>query len=129
MNTKDDCVNYAILGIGLNANFPVDGLLLDSLDSEATSILDELETEISLETLLASLLEELEQNYGVFMESGFSALLNRWKRYATFLGQQVVIKEQGVKGLALDVDVDGALLVKLKDGSIRKILVGDVSLS
>jgi biotin-(acetyl-CoA carboxylase) ligase len=31
--------------------------------------------------------------------------------------------------LALDVDVDGALLVKLKDGSIRKILVGDVSLS
>jgi hypothetical protein len=33
-----------------------------------------------------------------------------------------------IRGLAFDVDQDGALLVRVEDGSTRRVLAGDVTL-
>jgi BirA family transcriptional regulator, biotin operon repressor / biotin---[acetyl-CoA-carboxylase] ligase len=127
MNTKGQRVNSIILGIGVNANF-ADDVLPESVKAHATSIEKELGKKIRLESLLKELLEKMETIYDAYLERGFAPLLEQWKKYAEFLGRIVVIadQEETLNGLALDVDLEGALMLKLEDGTRRRILVGDL---
>lgn len=131
MNTKGEKVNFVILGVGVNANFSAHDVLSESVTTNATSIQDELGKEIRLESLLRSLLEEMERSYDRYVDAGFVPLLGMWKRYAGFLGHVVMVTDQNerLKGLALDVDPDGALILRLEDGTARRIVVGDVALA
>jgi BirA family biotin operon repressor/biotin-[acetyl-CoA-carboxylase] ligase len=130
MNTIGDKVNYVIVGVGINANFVVRNVLPKELWENATSLQDALGKAVRIEELFRLVLEQLENVYGQFLREGFSQILNRWKAYATFLGCQVEVScgtEKWV-GLALDVDNDGSLLLRLEDGTVRHVAVGDVSL-
>jgi len=85
---------------------------------------------VRLDELFRALLERLEAVYGRFLKGGFGAILEEWKSCAGFLGKQVEVRVDSEKfvGLALDVDGEGALVVKLSDGALRRFFVGDVSL-
>jgi BirA family transcriptional regulator, biotin operon repressor / biotin---[acetyl-CoA-carboxylase] ligase len=50
-----------------------------------------------------------------------------WRRYSDTLGRPVEVTYQGeiIKGVAQDIADDGALIVKTKDGTVRKIVSGD----
>jgi len=58
-------------------------------------------------------------------------LLSEWKQYAAFLGHNVEISsgEEKSTGIAQDVENDGALVLKLGNGTFRRFLVGDISLN
>jgi len=131
MNTKGEKVNYVILGVGVNANFCAHDVLSESVKTTATSIQDELGKKIRLESLFRALLEEMERSYDRYVEAGFVPLLERWKRHAGFLGHMVMVTDQNerLKGLALDVDLEGGLILRLEDGTARRIVVGDVVLA
>lgn len=131
MNTKGERVDCVIVGIGVNANFHANDVLPELVKTHATSIEKEFGKKIRLEILLKELLEKIETIYDRYLEDGFAPLIEHWKTYAGFLGRAVVIadQEERLKGLALDVDVDGALILKLKDGTRRQILVGDLVLA
>lgn len=77
-----------------------------------------------------ALLERLGNPYELFMKKGFNPVLEEWKNYAGFLGHHVELISHTEKmgGLALDVDHEGALVLRLEDGTIRRVFVGDVSL-
>jgi biotin-(acetyl-CoA carboxylase) ligase len=62
------------------------------------------------------------------MKEGFAPVLTMWKKYASFLGCKVEVLSGTEKlvGLALDVEDDGGLTVKLEDGIVKHVLVGDV---
>jgi len=83
-----------------------------------------------LESLFRSLLERLENLYELFLREGFNPVLKEWKNYAGFLGRQVEVTSptEKLSGLALDVDHEGALVLRLEDGTMRRVFVGDVSL-
>ena len=131
MNTKGKGVNYVVLGIGVNANFCPDDVLPESVRARATSTENELGKNIRLESLLKELLEKMEKVYERYLEAGFAPLLEQWKRYAGFLGRKVLIVDrQGtLKGLALDVDLDGALILKLDDQTTKRVVTGDLLLA
>jgi BirA family biotin operon repressor/biotin-[acetyl-CoA-carboxylase] ligase len=130
MNTTGETVNLVVVGIGINANFDVEKVFPDSLKRVATSIENELGRKVQLHRLFRVLLEHLENLYELFTKEGFSPVLREWKDYADFLGRQVIIISltEKIHGLALDVDNDGALIMRLADGSVRRVFVGDVSL-
>jgi len=50
-----------------------------------------------------------------------------WKKCTTTIDRQVkiVTSREISEGLATDVDENGALVLKLADGSIKKIIYGD----
>jgi BirA family biotin operon repressor/biotin-[acetyl-CoA-carboxylase] ligase len=75
-------------------------------------------------------MRKLEKTYSLFEQQGFAPILAEWKKYAAFLGQEVEVTNQHEKivGLALDVDEQGALILRLENGKIRRACVGDVSL-
>jgi BirA family biotin operon repressor/biotin-[acetyl-CoA-carboxylase] ligase len=130
MNTTGETVNLVVVGIGINANFDVEKAFPDSLKKVATSIKNELGRKVQLHMLFRVLLEHLENLYELLTKEGFSPVLREWKDYADFLGRQVIIISltEKIHGLALDVDNDGALIIRLADGSVRRVFVGDVSL-
>jgi len=130
MNTTGENVNFVVVGVGVNANFDVGKVFPEQLKKVATSLENELGRKVQREKLFRVLLERLENLYELFKKEGFKPVLEKWKNYAGFLGHQVEVTSLTEKlgGLALDVDHDGALVLRLEDGTIRHVFAGDVSL-
>jgi BirA family transcriptional regulator, biotin operon repressor / biotin---[acetyl-CoA-carboxylase] ligase len=120
MSAETDAVSFIVLGIGVNLNNDV------PLET-ATTLKAELGHRIDLVKFVRGLLESLEEDYLTFKEQGFTPILWSWRRYSDTLGRPVEVAYQGeiIKGVAQDIADDGALIVKTKDGTIRKIVSGD----
>ena len=130
MNTTGGKVNYAVIGIGVNGNFQVKQSMPRPLRKIATSLEDEFGRKICLEELFKLLLERLERLYYSFVKGQSKFILEKWKSYASFLGQTVVVStnEERFEGLALDIDPNGALILQLEDTKSRRVFAGAVSL-
>jgi BirA family biotin operon repressor/biotin-[acetyl-CoA-carboxylase] ligase len=130
MNTTGDKVNFVVIGMGINANFDAKEALPEELFENTTSLETELGRSVQLETLFRAVLERLECIYDLFVKEGFAPVLTMWKKYASFLGRKVEVLTGTEKlvGLALDVEDDGGLTVELESGTVKHVLVGDVSL-
>ena len=120
MSAETDMVNFIILSAGINVNNEV------PLDV-ATTARAELGRKVDRLKLAQSIIEELDEDYATLREQGFTPILWNWRRYSDTLGRPVEVTYQGeaIRGIAQDVDDAGSLLVKLADGSVRKIVSGD----
>ncbi len=129
MNTTGGKVNYVVIGIGVNGNFQVKLSMPRSLRKTATSLEDELGGKVCLEELFRLILERLEHLYYSFVEDP-SYILEKWKSYASFLGQVVEVSgdKEEFEGLALDVDQDGALVLQLEDANSKRVFAGAVTI-
>jgi BirA family biotin operon repressor/biotin-[acetyl-CoA-carboxylase] ligase len=130
MSTIGTKVSFVIVGVGINANFDVEQSFSEPLLAGATSLKEELGRKVRLERLLGDLLEELENAYDQSVNGISSATMEKWKSYAGFIGRKVkVTTEDGkISGLALDVNREGALILKLTNGRTRHFFVGDISM-
>jgi len=129
MNTIGETANFVVVGVGVNVNFDVETVFPEQLKKVATSLERELGRKVKLEKLFRALLERLESLYELFVKEGFNPILEEWKNYAGFLGCRVeVLSPTGkLSGVALDVDYEGALVLRLEDGAVKRVFVGDVS--
>jgi BirA family transcriptional regulator, biotin operon repressor / biotin---[acetyl-CoA-carboxylase] ligase len=120
MSAETDVVSFIVLGIGVNLNNDV------PLET-ATTLKAELGQKVDRVKFVQALLESLEEDYLTFKEQGFTPILWSWRRYSDTLGRPVEVTYQGeiIRGVAQDVSDNGALNVKTKDGSVRKIVSGD----
>ena len=122
----DDRLEHTIVGIGINVNVPRD--LLPTLAPDATSLLAETGEPVERALLLAGILDGVERRYAALC-GGDNPHLEWAGRLAT-LGQAVeALTSQGtLAGVAESVDEDGALLLRTPDGTLHRLLAGDVSL-
>jgi BirA family biotin operon repressor/biotin-[acetyl-CoA-carboxylase] ligase len=129
-STTGKKVNYVIVGVGVNVNFDVAKVFAEEVRKAAVSVEDVLGKKVELEELFEALLEKLEEFYELFLCEGFDSILKEWKNYACFLGHQVEVASGTEKwiGLALDIANDGSLLLGLKNGTVKRVFVGDVVL-
>ena len=132
MSCEADRVNYVVIGIGVNANVNVKKLETKIKGTEgyygATSLMNELGTKVDRVKLTRSILAELEETYIDLEEEGSDMIIRAWKECSATLGTTVTValNEMCFVGKAIDLDYDGALLVKLPDGNIKRIVAGDV---
>jgi len=128
-HTKGESLNFAVVGVGINANFSLKDFPAD-LRGASTTLKEELKNEIDCERFLRSLLEETEYYYNMFNQGKFKAILTEWKHLSKFLGSYVEVTsfEEKVEGWATDIDENGALIIQLKDQTTRKIFSGDVTI-
>jgi len=109
------------LGIGVNLTqrvFP--GALAES----AISVRLAHGREVDRDTLLPELLTRLDDWRGRLETEGFAPIRERWRALNDTLGRRVSI--EGVEGIAVDVEGDGALLVDDGHGGRRRVVAGDV---
>jgi len=128
MSTRDDAVDFVVVGIGINANVNVN-LLPEDLRNTVTSLKEEMAEEIDREQFLRVLLEELEHHYKAFIRKEFDLILEEWRSLTRLLGAyvEVVSFDEKFEGWAIDVDSSGVLIIRLKDGTLKKVVSGDVT--
>jgi BirA family biotin operon repressor/biotin-[acetyl-CoA-carboxylase] ligase len=119
-------VNYAVIGIGINVNLkPEDSPEIQTI---ATSLSGELGVEVSRFSIVRHLLVELERLYLTLSPGG--SVYAEWRDRLITLGKEVKVTdgENIYEGLAESVDKEGSLLLRIADGSLKKIVTGDVTL-
>ncbi len=120
-------VNYVILGIGVNVNFP-HALMPDAIRRRATSLVECAGKTVSREVFLRRLIQDLDRCYGILEEAGFGAIAPRWEAHFNFRGQRVRVEmgNETLAGVAKGIDRDGALIVEGDGGRYHRVLAGDV---
>lgn len=127
---KGGIVSNVVLGIGINANVDAELFPID-LRSSATSLSATLGNFVDRVTLVQSLLEELETLYEEFEREGSSFIIRELKRLSTTLGRKVKVIsfDEVTEGLAVDIRTDGALVVRVENGTTKLFYSGDVSIT
>ncbi len=123
---RRDTVNYAIVGIGVNVNLRL--VDFPEILPIATSLSDELGREVSRLELIRRLLVEIERLY-LALPVGES-IYEEWRDRLITLGRRVIVNwgTTSYEGIAESVASDGSLLLRHADGSLIKIVAGDVTL-
>jgi BirA family biotin operon repressor/biotin-[acetyl-CoA-carboxylase] ligase len=119
MNAEVDVINFVNIGIGINANTSI-----RQFEKTATSLKDALGREISRKEFLMILLIEIERQQALLMQAD---LLEEWRKFSVTLNKNVRIVSPGevIVGRAIDIDTTGALIIKERDGSLKKAMAGD----
>lgn len=125
VNPASGAVDYAVIGIGINCDktaYP------DELAGIALSLKDVTGKTVSPALLAAKLLEHLIATDRQLL-SGKDDILSAYRKNCVTLGQSVTVyTPRGIyEATALDIDINGALIVQTRDGDIRPVNSGEVS--
>jgi len=128
MSAETDGINFVILGMGVNLNM-LSGQFPADLRSPATSLLLEQGRPVNRAQFAACMLGELDRLYTDFLRQGFGPVRDEWQQRCNANGREVAVSEGGsetVRGTFHGIDGDGALLLRFPDGTVERILSGDV---
>lgn len=124
-SSQGDKIERLVVGIGINVN---QNSFQGTFNYPPTSIKNELGKNIERERLLAEVLN----NFELLLEKikiNKNEIIGDWKSKCNMIGERISIIENEIEkfGVFYDLDEDGFLLLKTKEG-IEKIHFGDVSL-
>lgn len=119
--------NFVIVGIGIDANVDLKDFPED-FRGNVTSLKRELGKEVEKQNLIQSILKEMDGVYNSFKSGSLSSLLQECKELSSIIGKSVKVHTETeiIKGDAIDIDKNGALIIKLEDGSCKKVIAGEV---
>ncbi|MEA3374977.1 MAG: biotin--[acetyl-CoA-carboxylase] ligase [Chloroflexota bacterium] len=120
-------LEFTVVGIGINVN--VTRNELPHLAPDATSLRVEVGREVERAALLLALLKNVELRYEGLTKGRNPA--EEWSTRLATLGRRIraTTAEGALEGVADAVDDDGALLVRTDDGTVHRLMSGDVTLS
>ncbi len=121
-----ETIDYVVVGTGLNVGlsaYPAD------LKDKAISLQDALGRKVERAPILRAYLAAMERCMDSLEREGLPGIRQAYERKSCTLDRKVLVSGgvEDFSGTAAGLDEDGALLVKLEDGSIRRVLAGDVS--
>jgi BirA family biotin operon repressor/biotin-[acetyl-CoA-carboxylase] ligase len=124
-------VRHLVLGIGVNLNvdparFP------EEFRATATSVGAAAGRPVDRISFVRHLFGTLESVLDLHSDGGFTAVRERFDRFYRMVGRAVQVTETGGKplaGIALAPDPDGSLPLQREDGSLIRVVAGDVTLS
>ncbi len=118
MELESDRLAFVNIGIGINVNNDP-----SREEPNASSIKSIAGREVCKEKLLSEFLKAFESR----IAQGIDDVISEWKQYTLTIGRQVTVvtTREVSEGRAIDVDDDGALVMKLADGTVRRVIYGD----
>jgi len=110
-------IDYAVLGVGMNANLEQSDLGVR--DREVTTIRSELGRDVDLLSLLRIMLSNLDAELRRIED--FGAILEEWRNLNCTLGEKVRVRRLGqtIEGRAFDLTPEGALLLATPRGAVE----------
>jgi BirA family biotin operon repressor/biotin-[acetyl-CoA-carboxylase] ligase len=122
-------LEYVVIGIGINTNNRISRFPMD-FRKNSISLIEITGEAIENEALLRRLLGEIEEYYRILKLGDYDRILRDWKELCCILGKEITLHENSetFTGVAIDVDLQGALLIMLEDGNIRNILSANIEL-
>ena len=123
LRAESDQVKFVVVGIGLNVNAAAHQLLAgaNSLKVAAGHSFDRVQ-------VFQAILRSLEKWYKKFLHHEFVQVMEEWKKRSATLKKRIRITDSAgmIEGEAVDLDEDGALLIRKDNGIIVKKTAGDV---
>jgi BirA family biotin operon repressor/biotin-[acetyl-CoA-carboxylase] ligase len=117
-----------IVGVGLNVRMPpTAGTSIDQPWTDLHRLLADALP--SRNRLAASLIGHLFNVLETFEQQGMPAFRAEWARHDVLAGHRVELKlaQGAVAGVARGIDADGALLIEVRPGAVRRFSSGEVS--
>jgi len=122
MGAEQDRLNFVVVGIGINVNTSP-----ELLPAGATSIRMESGQKCPRVKLTQKLFEEFDTIYQDFKEGNTALWMEECRRLSSILGSRVRVETPIPKeGYALDIDEEGALVLRDDNGFTERLLAGDV---
>lgn len=126
-STDRERLHFVVIGIGVNLNLPAE-ILPEEIRDSATSLLILKRERVDRTAFAGELIQSLDRCYGELEQRGFPYIADRWESFFELKGRKVRVEmgDRQLSGTARGIDRDGALLVEGSDGSLERILAGDV---
>ncbi|MFH1442023.1 MAG: biotin--[acetyl-CoA-carboxylase] ligase [Candidatus Omnitrophota bacterium] len=123
INAETDIIHFVVIGIGINVNNDK-----KALPAGAVSLKEETAEHIDRVYLLQEVLRCIEKNYLLFKQGQAKEIIDKWRGLNTTLGRRVKVNLQTghLEGEAVDIDADGALLLRKDSGLTQRITAGDI---
>ncbi|HNX81337.1 MAG TPA: biotin--[acetyl-CoA-carboxylase] ligase [Candidatus Omnitrophota bacterium] len=123
LEAESDQVHCAVIGFGINVNNEK-----KSLVPVATSLFEETGHVVNRAALLQIIMRHLETKYFSFLKYGPNQIIEKWRQYSITLGCRVKVSlhKSHLEGQAVDIDDDGALLIRKDNGLIQRLTAGDI---
>ena len=120
-------VDFAVIGIGINCcqqenDFPADiRTIAGSLSSVSNRTIDRAK--------IAAAMMDAQYRMDAALLSGKEDIMSRYRRDCITLGKDIsLVRGDEIRhGAAIDIDCNGALIVRFPDGSIKAVNSGEVS--
>ena len=125
LRAESDQVKFVVVGIGLNVN-TADHQLIPG----ASSLKVAAGRNFNRIHVFQAILRSLEKGYFKLLNHEFALVMGEWKKRSATLKKRVRITDSlgVIEGEAVDLDEDGALLIRKDNGMIVKKSAGDVFL-
>lgn len=127
MSAELDIINWVVVGIGINVNmdhrkFP------ENIQANTISLKEVSGKEVLRVKLLQTFLQEFEKYYESLKRRESSSILREWKLCSHTLGRKIRVDmgERIITGEAVDINEEGALILKKEDGALIKIISGTI---
>lgn len=127
-NAKFNSVDYVIVGVGIDTKLDTN-ILADDIREGSTSLSKETQVDIKESEIVANFLNEFEEIYNLFKTEKFDEILYDWRRLSQTIGSYVEIKQplgKVLRGTAVGINNQGALILELENGDLKKIISGEV---
>lgn len=127
LDLENSKLKYAVLGIGLNVLNPQDGFP-EGLKEIATAVYDEKSYTADKRSQVAA--EILNRFWSYYKTIEQKTFLEEYKKRSFLIGREidVIFHDSTKKAVALDIDEECRLIVKLEDGNITTLSSGEVSI-
>ena len=125
--TTTASIDHAVIGVGVNVNHtPAD--LPEQLLALASSLRMESGEKVKRGPLIEQILKEMEKLYDRLHQEDSAVILEQWRSFSATLGQRVRAIQKGtpIEGIAVDINDEGALLLRRDDGDLAVVHAGDV---
>ncbi len=123
-------ISYLVIGVGINFKIKQSTItkIVKGSNYGITTLVGK-KTHVDPVTFLQAFLVELEKLYNKLIANNVSGIKNNWEKRSSTIGKNVKISTPNgyVRGRAIGIDNDGALLVSNK-GKTQRLLVGDISI-
>ena len=120
-------LEYAVIGIGINISKP-EGGFPDELTNIATALFSSNKYSSDLRSQLVA---EILNNFWIYYENiSNKTFLTEYRERSILIGQEinVISGDTSRRALALEIDDNARLVVKLSDGEIKTLSSGEVSI-
>jgi BirA family biotin operon repressor/biotin-[acetyl-CoA-carboxylase] ligase len=124
-------VSHLVLGIGVNLNVDRESFPAE-FRAHATSLSSHLGRRVDRVAFARRLYARLEEVLDLCAERGFEAVRPAFEARFAMAGRRVRVTDlggQGIEGVALGIDAQGALRLRRDDGSESRVIAGDVTVA
>jgi BirA family biotin operon repressor/biotin-[acetyl-CoA-carboxylase] ligase len=126
-----DRIHDLVFGLGLNLNAPAGGWPAD-IAARATALAEHTAVPLDPNKFAAALVGRVFDACAAFLDGSYKKdFADLWHRFDVLKGRAITLHqgEREIRGVALGIDDEGSLLLRLPDGRTDRYRAGEVSLS